>query len=217
MYHRPIGSRETPILSRTIGNEILARYRSCEHFGLATRFGLRHSLFELEYAWNGRSRHFSGQLSRTNAGCKQPRIFCEKLESIAKGLRIDGGDYRSLSNVPIVPFDHSALEIFDRLKSSRIKIPTMDLRIAAIALANDLTLVTETGGISNWSKGCGWKIGRSSETVLLAPGELPLKIMPGRQRHRGRLAKGISLPVSVPRLVILRAAVHRGRFASGKV
>ena len=63
-------------------------------------------------------------------------------KALLRGYELMAGIIDHYRTFPIVPFDHSALEIFDRLKSSRIKIPTMDLRIAAIALANDLTLVT---------------------------------------------------------------------------
>ena len=43
---------------------------------------------------------------------------------------------------PLVPYDAAAAIIFDQLKAAKIRIGTMDLRIAAIALARDLTLVT---------------------------------------------------------------------------
>lgn len=43
---------------------------------------------------------------------------------------------------PVLRFDSAALDKFEFLKSRKIRIGTMDLRIAAIALANDLTLVT---------------------------------------------------------------------------
>jgi len=39
-------------------------------------------------------------------------------------------------------FDTRAAEEFDRLRSERIRIGTMDLKIAAIALVNDATLVS---------------------------------------------------------------------------
>jgi tRNA(fMet)-specific endonuclease VapC len=42
----------------------------------------------------------------------------------------------------IVPFDPPAQAEFERLRNQRIRIPTMDLRIASIAIANRLTLLT---------------------------------------------------------------------------
>ena len=43
---------------------------------------------------------------------------------------------------PLLPFDERAVEQFQRLWVARIRIGTMDLKIAAIALANDATLIS---------------------------------------------------------------------------
>lgn len=42
----------------------------------------------------------------------------------------------------VLPFDAQAAAHFDDLKSQRIRIGTQDLKIAAIALANDATVLT---------------------------------------------------------------------------
>ena len=42
----------------------------------------------------------------------------------------------------IVPFDESAVDQFVELRRLKIRIGTMDLKIAAIALANDALLLT---------------------------------------------------------------------------
>jgi tRNA(fMet)-specific endonuclease VapC len=42
----------------------------------------------------------------------------------------------------LLPFDQSALEHFQRLWLARLRIGTMDLKIAAIALAHDATLLS---------------------------------------------------------------------------
>lgn len=42
----------------------------------------------------------------------------------------------------IIRFDSAAAEIFQQLRQKRLRIGTMDLRIAAIALANDTLLLT---------------------------------------------------------------------------
>jgi tRNA(fMet)-specific endonuclease VapC len=42
----------------------------------------------------------------------------------------------------VLEYDHSAAEIFRRLRSGRIRIGTLDLRIAAITLANEATLLS---------------------------------------------------------------------------
>lgn len=47
-----------------------------------------------------------------------------------------------LSNANILPFGESAASIFDDLRASKIRVATMDLRIAAIGIANQMTLLT---------------------------------------------------------------------------
>ena len=52
---------------------------------------------------------------------------------------------RVVSNVKIMPtlgFDRAALDVFNDLKSQGLKVATMDLRIASIAISNNLTLLT---------------------------------------------------------------------------
>jgi tRNA(fMet)-specific endonuclease VapC len=44
--------------------------------------------------------------------------------------------------IPIMDYDEKAVVVFERLKRARIRIGTKDLQIAAIALANDATLLT---------------------------------------------------------------------------
>lgn len=48
-------------------------------------------------------------------------------------------DFTTMS---VADFDSSASAIFDSLRSAKIRIGTMDLRIAATALANDWTVLT---------------------------------------------------------------------------
>jgi tRNA(fMet)-specific endonuclease VapC len=57
--------------------------------------------------------------------------------------------YRSLlatlaffQTITVVPFDESAQAIFNRLRAQRPRVGTQDLRIAAIALSQEATLVT---------------------------------------------------------------------------
>ena len=44
--------------------------------------------------------------------------------------------------LPVLPFNSDAALIFERLRTQRLRIKVMDLRIAAIALSRDLTLLT---------------------------------------------------------------------------
>ena len=43
---------------------------------------------------------------------------------------------------PILPFDDKAIAVFQNLWIARVRIGTMDLKIASIAIANDATLLT---------------------------------------------------------------------------
>ena len=45
-------------------------------------------------------------------------------------------------NIPVLPFEEIAANQFRRLRESKLKIATMDLKIASITLANDALLIT---------------------------------------------------------------------------
>ena len=47
-----------------------------------------------------------------------------------------------LSKFPVLPFTRAAISRYEALKDAKLNVRKMDLRIAAIALENDLTLVT---------------------------------------------------------------------------
>jgi tRNA(fMet)-specific endonuclease VapC len=49
---------------------------------------------------------------------------------------------QGFESAPVLPFDAEAIAIFDQLRGQKIRVATMDLRIAAIAIANNLTLLT---------------------------------------------------------------------------
>jgi tRNA(fMet)-specific endonuclease VapC len=53
-------------------------------------------------------------------------------------------------NIAVLDFDAKAATVFEHLKHTRIRIGTMDLKIAAIAIANDATLLTRN--LSDFSK-----------------------------------------------------------------
>jgi tRNA(fMet)-specific endonuclease VapC len=57
---------------------------------------------------------------------------------------------RGFSAAPILPFDAGAVTIFEELRAQRVRIATMDLRIAAIALSRNLVLLTRNN--SDFSK-----------------------------------------------------------------
>ncbi|QDV70332.1 Toxin FitB [Rosistilla carotiformis] len=49
---------------------------------------------------------------------------------------------QEFSDVQLADFDDAAAKVFASYRSQKIRIGTMDLRIASIAIANDLTLLT---------------------------------------------------------------------------
>ncbi|MCP4658632.1 MAG: type II toxin-antitoxin system VapC family toxin [bacterium] len=52
---------------------------------------------------------------------------------------------RFFNTIPFVPFDVACEEKFQELRRHRIRIGTLDLRIAAVALVHDLTVISR-----NW-------------------------------------------------------------------
>jgi tRNA(fMet)-specific endonuclease VapC len=46
---------------------------------------------------------------------------------------------------PVLPFDAAAAAAFDGLRAQRIRVATMDLRVAAIALSRGLIVLTRNG------------------------------------------------------------------------
>jgi len=49
---------------------------------------------------------------------------------------------QSFSSAPVLPFDAAAVSTFEDLRRQRVRIATMDLRIAATALSRGLRLLT---------------------------------------------------------------------------
>jgi tRNA(fMet)-specific endonuclease VapC len=61
---------------------------------------------------------------------------------VIRGYRLLGEILRGFAAAPVLPFDAAAISAFDGLKSQRIRVATMDLRIAAIAQSRGLILLT---------------------------------------------------------------------------
>ena len=51
---------------------------------------------------------------------------------------------------PVLPFDAEAIAIFHELRGQKVRVSTMDLRIAAIAISRNLVLLTRN--VSDFSK-----------------------------------------------------------------
>jgi tRNA(fMet)-specific endonuclease VapC len=58
--------------------------------------------------------------------------------------------------IPLVDFDERAADEYERLRKARIRIGSMDLKIAAIALASDATLLSRN--LSDFSKVPGLRV-----------------------------------------------------------
>jgi tRNA(fMet)-specific endonuclease VapC len=68
----------------------------------------------------------------------QARSLPQQVEAYARPRRM----VENCRWIPLADFDTAASIVFQRLKAARVRIGTMDLKIAAIALARVATLVT---------------------------------------------------------------------------
>ncbi|HUO09110.1 MAG TPA: type II toxin-antitoxin system VapC family toxin [Phycisphaerae bacterium] len=62
-------------------------------------------------------------------------------------------DWRSVN---VIPFDEAASNTLDRLRSQKLRIGTYDLKIAAVALTHDATLITRN--LQHFSKVPGLRV-----------------------------------------------------------
>jgi tRNA(fMet)-specific endonuclease VapC len=67
---------------------------------------------------------------------------CRKAELLVSCYARLQRSVRVLSDWDVLPFDEEAISVSDKLRAQRVRIGTMDLRIASIALAHDATLLT---------------------------------------------------------------------------
>ncbi|WP_017292853.1 type II toxin-antitoxin system VapC family toxin [Geminocystis herdmanii] len=63
-------------------------------------------------------------------------------EKLIKGYGLLQQVINTFSKANILDFDENSVQIFERLKCEKITLATMDLRIASIALSQDLILLT---------------------------------------------------------------------------
>jgi tRNA(fMet)-specific endonuclease VapC len=61
---------------------------------------------------------------------------------VVRGYMLIEQIIEAFSAAPIVSFDAAAAQQFDSLRSQRVRLPTMDLRIASIALSRGMVVVT---------------------------------------------------------------------------
>jgi tRNA(fMet)-specific endonuclease VapC len=65
---------------------------------------------------------------------------------LARGYALLSETLNGFAKAPVLPFDAEAIEIFDEMRSQKVRVATMDLRIAAIAISNNLVLLTRNTG-----------------------------------------------------------------------
>jgi tRNA(fMet)-specific endonuclease VapC len=61
---------------------------------------------------------------------------------VASGYQLLSEILQGLAAAPVLDLDQTAAERFEKLRAQRVRIGTMDLRIAAICLTRNLTLLT---------------------------------------------------------------------------
>jgi tRNA(fMet)-specific endonuclease VapC len=65
-----------------------------------------------------------------------------KTQGIVRGYELMELILESFRCFPALPFDDAAADVYDSLRTQKIRIGTMDLRIAAIAIAKQCTLLS---------------------------------------------------------------------------
>lgn len=63
-------------------------------------------------------------------------------EGVVRGYRMLQGILTDFATMRVLPFDEAAARTFEALLARRVRIGTMDLRIAAVAISRDLTLLS---------------------------------------------------------------------------
>jgi tRNA(fMet)-specific endonuclease VapC len=63
-------------------------------------------------------------------------------EALVRGYAMLATVLRTFAHVPVLSFDAASAAVYDALLTQRVRVRTMDLRIAAIALAQGVVVVT---------------------------------------------------------------------------
>ena len=95
---------------------------------------------------------FAEQMRGRLASCAAARTPEEYIEGLAQLRRL----VESYRERMILDFDDAAAAAFKKLKAAKIRVGTMDLRIASIALVRDATVVT--ANVSDFRRVPGLKV-----------------------------------------------------------
>ncbi len=63
-------------------------------------------------------------------------------QGVIRAYQMFEGILRDFAERQVLPFDEAATDVFESLKRQRIRVGTLDLRIASIAIAKQMTLIS---------------------------------------------------------------------------
>jgi tRNA(fMet)-specific endonuclease VapC len=75
-------------------------------------------------------------------GCNSYIAQAKTSADVERGYRMFDRILTAFAAAHVLPFDNNATSVFDDLTTKRVRIATMDLRIASIALSRGLTVLT---------------------------------------------------------------------------
>jgi tRNA(fMet)-specific endonuclease VapC len=78
-------------------------------------------------------------------GCQTYLAQAKKSADVVRGYQMLDRVLSAFASALVLPFDANASTVFDGLVANRVRVPTMDLRIASIALSQGLTVLTRNG------------------------------------------------------------------------
>lgn len=116
---------------------ILQREAGQEFATLSARISW-HNPFDLAFS----AVSFHEQTLGCHAYINRARTSAE----VVRGYRMLTRVIHTFAAAPVLPFDLDAASAFEDLMAKRLRIATMDLRIAAIAISRGLTLLTRNIG-----------------------------------------------------------------------
>src|SRR5436305_589852 len=102
-------------------------------------------------------------LNRQKAGLAQTSAYAQFLRSL-----------ETLLKFAILPFDEDAARVFERLRERRIRIGTMDLKLASICLTHEAILLSRNVVDFAGSSPARGELASSSTRIRVIPPKLPL-------------------------------------------
>lgn len=66
--------------------------------------------------------------------------------NMARGYKLLLETLNGFAKAPVLPFDAEAIAIFNEMRTQKVRVATMDLRIAVISISNNLVLLTRNTG-----------------------------------------------------------------------